>query len=69
MEQKDLIHKIAKLESINDQLSTEIRELDKLARDLGFSDGLETLKAAALELLQENNDFKLEDEEDHPFFG
>lgn len=55
MKEKDLIRKIAKLETINDQLSAEIRYLEQLTRALGFADGLKTLKAAALEMLEADN--------------
>ncbi|HSX26079.1 MAG TPA: hypothetical protein VLE89_03625 [Chlamydiales bacterium] len=44
--------KIAKLETINDQLAAEIHYLEHLARALGFAEGLKTLKAAALEMLE-----------------
>lgn len=44
--------KIAKLETINDQLAAEISYLDQLARSLGFAEGLKTLKSAALEMLE-----------------
>jgi len=69
MQKKELVQQVAKLESINDQLASEIRELDRLARSLGFSDGIETLKAAAVELIEERQMemFDLEDEEDPPF--
>ncbi len=52
MKNKDLIKKVAKLETINDQLAAEIHYLDQLARALGFADGLKTLKSAALEMLE-----------------
>jgi hypothetical protein len=52
MKQPDLVKKIAKLESINDQLAAELHYLDKLARALGFAEGLKTLKSAALEMLE-----------------
>ena len=61
---KDLIKKIAQLESANDQLSSELVFLDKTARELGFQEGLKTLKAAAKELLEEqrkNDDFESEE--------
>ncbi|NGX34850.1 MAG: hypothetical protein K1060chlam1_01207 [Candidatus Anoxychlamydiales bacterium] len=61
MKKKDLIKKIAKLETINDQLVTEIEYLDLLARRIGFEEGLKTLKSAAIEILEE------EDIEDPPF--
>lgn len=69
MQKKELVQQVAKLESINDQLASEIRELDRLARNLGFSDGIETLKAAAIELIEERQTegFSLEDEQDPPF--
>lgn len=52
MKNKDLLKKIAKLETINDQITAELNYLDLLARQLGFVDGLKTLKAAALEMLE-----------------
>lgn len=61
---KELIKKIAQLESANDQLSAELVFLDKTARELGFQEGLKTLKAAAKELLEEqkkNEDYGSED--------
>lgn len=48
----DLLKKIAKLESVNDQLLTEIRYLDALMRRVGFSAGLETVKATAIEIIE-----------------
>jgi hypothetical protein len=54
MKNQDLLNKIAKLESINDQLSSELNYLEKLTKSLGFSEGLKTLKAAALEMLEED---------------
>jgi hypothetical protein len=51
MKNRDLIKKIAKLETINDQLAAEINYLERLTRALGFAEGLKTLKAAALEML------------------
>ncbi|NGX30549.1 MAG: hypothetical protein KR126chlam4_00482 [Candidatus Anoxychlamydiales bacterium] len=61
MKKKDLIKKIAKLETINDQLVAEIEYVDLLARQIGFEEGLKTLKSAALEILEE------EDIEEPPF--
>ena len=52
MKHTDLLKKLAKLETINDQLAAEIHYLDKLARALGFAEGLKTLKSAALEMLE-----------------
>ncbi len=47
--------KMAELESINDQLMTEIRYLDQLLKQVGFEEGLKTLKSAAQELIDEEN--------------
>ena len=52
MDQNRLKSKIAKLETINDQLSAELKYLDQISRKLGFSNGLKTLKEAAVELLE-----------------
>ena len=51
MKNTDQMKKLAKLETINDQLAAEISYLDQLARSLGFAEGLKTLKSAALEML------------------
>jgi hypothetical protein len=72
MKQNDLMKKMAKLESINDQLVAELRFLDEIARKLGFSDGLKTLKEAALELIEieeEMGDIISEDEANPPLSG
>ncbi|MDE3056296.1 MAG: hypothetical protein KGI80_06400 [Verrucomicrobiota bacterium] len=53
MTHEDLIKKIAQLETINDQLTAEFAFLDRIAKELGFTEGLQTLKSAALELLEE----------------
>lgn len=45
-----LQRKIAKLESLYDQLQSEMNYLDNLLKDVGFEEGLKTLKEAALEL-------------------
>ncbi len=52
MTEKQLLKKIAKLETINDQMAAELHYLEKLARALGFAEGLKTLKAAAIEMLE-----------------
>ena len=51
MREKELEKKIAKLESINDQLQTEFNQLDKVLKKLGFEEGILTLKEAAAEML------------------
>jgi hypothetical protein len=54
MEKEELQKKISELESVNDQLVAEIRYLDSLLREVGFEEGLKTLKYAALELIEED---------------
>lgn len=58
---EDLLKKMAQLESMNDQLQTELVNLDKLMRAVGFTNGLETVKATALELLNSENPEDLEE--------
>lgn len=54
MTREQLLKRISELESMNDQLLTEIRYLDQLLREVGFEDGLKTLKFAAKELIEED---------------
>lgn len=54
--EEDLKRRISELESINDQLAAELRYLDELLKEIGFEDGLITLKLAALELLDQDNE-------------
>jgi hypothetical protein len=56
MKNQKLIQRIAQLESINDQLVAELEFLDNIARQLGFQEGLKTLKSAAQELLEEQRE-------------
>lgn len=61
MTKQQLLKKIAMLESINDQLVTEVNYVDGLMKMLGFSEGLRTIKATAQEiidqgLLEDNSD-------------
>jgi hypothetical protein len=49
--EEELKRRISELESINDQLSAELRYLDTLLKEIGFQEGLITLKEAAIELL------------------
>lgn len=49
--EEELKRRISELESINDQLSAELRYLDTLLKEIGFQEGLVTLKEAAIELL------------------
>lgn len=49
---KDLEHRIAYLESINDQLTAEMVHIDKLMKLIGFAGGLDTIKATADEIIK-----------------
>lgn len=51
VDQDKLLKKIAKLESMCDQFQAEMRYLDQLLVEVGFEEGLKTLKAAAIELI------------------
>ncbi len=53
MSEKGLVRKIAKLESVNDQLQAEYNHLNKLLIKLGFDEGIATLKEAANEMLDD----------------
>lgn len=50
MNEQELKNKIARLESINDLLKTELYGLDRLLKKVGFKGGLEALKRGAIEL-------------------
>jgi hypothetical protein len=50
MENEDLHERIAQLEFQNDQLTSELEYIDQLLRSVGFADGLQSVKAAAQEL-------------------
>jgi hypothetical protein len=58
MTREEMLKKISELESINDQLQAEIRYLDQLLKEVGFEEGLKTLKFAAKELIEQD---RLED--------
>jgi hypothetical protein len=55
MEKEKMLKRISELETINDQLLTELNYLDQLLKQIGFEQGLITLKAAAHELIEEEN--------------
>lgn len=56
MHMKNLLEKLAYLEFVNDQLSTELHYVDKLLRSVGFTDGLATVKTAAKELYEQEHE-------------
>lgn len=53
MNKAQLQQKIARLESMNDQLETELLYVDSLLKSVGFPHGLASAKEVALELLEE----------------
>jgi hypothetical protein len=55
MEKEKMLKRISELETVNDQLLTELNYLDQLLKQIGFEQGLITLKAAAQELIEEEN--------------
>ena len=54
--EEELKRRISELESINDQLLAELRYLDDLLKEVGFEEGLITLKYAAIELLEQDRE-------------
>jgi hypothetical protein len=54
LEKEQLLKKISELESLNDQLISELRFLDELLRKVGFEEGLKTLKSAAEDLIEQD---------------
>lgn len=55
MNDEELKDKVAYLESLNDQLMTEISHIDELMRLLGFANGLETVKETANDIFRKND--------------
>ncbi len=56
MSHTDLKKQIAYLESVNDQLTTEVGYIDQLMKLVGFTEGIATLKATAHEIVA-NEDY------------
>lgn len=54
MSTPSLHQQLARLESINDQLTTELGYVNALLCAIGFSEGLTTVKAIAQEVLAED---------------
>jgi hypothetical protein len=63
MEHAKLVKRLAELESINDQLMSELEYLDTLMRSVGFTNGLATVKATALELFEKGEEGHTEEED------
>lgn len=56
----DLNKKIAELETVNDHLMTEIELINSLLKEVGFEEGIATMKAAVYELIS-MRDIQLEE--------
>lgn len=57
MDNKSLEKKLAYMEFVNDQLASELRYVDNLLRVIGFPEGLDTIKSAAEEVIEEEEEF------------
>lgn len=55
MNKSQIQQKIARLESMHDQLEMELVYVDKLLKSVGFPRGVESAKEVALELLEETD--------------
>jgi hypothetical protein len=62
MTKEQLQKKIARLESINDHLLTELSYVNELMRLIGFADGIKTVKATAQEMLRHDESISQENE-------
>jgi hypothetical protein len=54
--EEQLKKRISELETINDQLLTEMEYLNWLLKEVGFEEGIATLKFAAEELLEQDKE-------------
>ena len=54
IEKQSMLKTISELESMNDQLVSELNFLDELLRKVGFEEGLATLKSAAVDLIEQD---------------
>jgi len=61
-ESNQLQRRIAQLEFEQDQLVTELQYIDSLLRDIGFNQGLESIKNTAEELLIQADNIEFKEE-------
>ncbi|CCB86125.1 MULTISPECIES: hypothetical protein [Parachlamydia] len=59
---EELLKRLAYLEFVNDQLTTEVCDLDELLRKVGFPKGVESAKWIGGEMLAHPNDENKEKE-------
>ena len=55
MHMDKLLKRLAHLEFINDQIATELQQVDALLRSIGFSEGLKSVKGAAKEIYEQEH--------------
>lgn len=60
---QELLKRKAQLESENDLLRSELEYLDQLMRLAGFTNGLETVKATAIDLIENGESYEFDEEE------
>lgn len=53
MGMKELLEKVSHLEFVNDQLTAEFQYMDSLLKEVGFTEGLKSVKSAAKEILEQ----------------
>ena len=56
----ELTNQIARLESVNDQLKSEISYVDDILKLAGFNEGIKSLKSAAAEVIDLSHENILE---------
>lgn len=56
MDDSEMRRKIAYLEFVNDQLISEMEEIDDMMRFIGFAEGLETVKETAWNLYESDQE-------------
>ena len=64
MNMQELLKRKAQLETENDLLRSELEYLDQLMRLAGFTNGLETVKATAIDLIENGESYEFDDEDD-----
>lgn len=63
MTKVQLMRKMARLETLNDQLMAELVYVDKLMKKVGFTNGLQTVKLTAEEICEEGKDYDEDNDE------
>ncbi len=61
MTKADLIQRMVDLELANEELIAELAYFDTLMRQIGFAQGIDTVKATAQEIMHENQVSNIDD--------